>query len=164
VVITTASATTLTLPAGGSVSFPFNVSSLGTVSGPITLTLGPLPAGVTGTFTRSSVTASGVAVADSLTLSAAPAATAGLGPGRGIGALLACGIFALPFAGGRKRAGRFLCVLGLLLLAGLAGCAFSSTSVTGNPPGTSPVTSTVTLTASAPGATPAVTTLQLTVQ
>ena len=158
----------VTAGAGAPGTTQLTLSGLGTLGGPITFAVTGLPAGATCTFDNDSVDASGGPVVVTATLAVA-ARSASLrpdpdqGPFRwGTGALLGCGILALPLARRRRRFGLFLSLLALvggMVACGGGGGGGGGSTVTGTPAGSY----TVTITASSAGATAAAASLALTV-
>jgi uncharacterized protein (TIGR03118 family) len=186
------SATTLTVPRGGSAMLQLNVQPTNGFQAPVTLSASGLPAGATFQFSPASVTPQGgQSVLTQLTITAGSSSTGG-GPGPysisrlsgsglsgprlpggsaskvAAGAILPLGLLSLLPAIRRKRKGLGISamlggVFSLVLLSlSLAGCSGSKTNSTGPTP--VPVgTSTVTVTATS-GSLSHTTTFTLTVQ
>jgi hypothetical protein len=150
------------------------LGSLGPLGAPITFTTTGLPAGASITFDQTAVIVTNAPVVVNVTITTTPrlriiGRNQGSGEfpfgGFGAGALLGCGILAVPLAGRRRRFGVFLSALALLLAGGMTACTSHNTSkgATTGAAGTPAGTYSVVVTASAQGATPATSTIQLTV-
>jgi len=155
----------------GTASTTLTLSSLGTLGAPVTFTVSGLPAATTISFDNEAVTIAGAPVVVNVTLHTTPRLRiigqnlSGPYGGLGAGALLGCGILALPFARRKRRFGIFLSALALLLAGGMTACTSSNGSkgITTGAAGTPAGSYTVSVTASAQGATGVTSTIQLTV-
>jgi len=165
------SATTLTVPAGGSATLQLNVQPTNGFHAPVTFTASGLPSGATFQFSPASITPQGTqSVLTQLTITAGGTGGGGPGPysisrlsGPGLSggsglrvaaeAILPLGLFSLLPAIRRKRkglgistmlGGLFSLALLTLTLAGCSGSHSSSSVPTPTPVGTSTVTVTAT--------------------
>jgi YVTN family beta-propeller protein len=171
VVITVPPAPTVTVnPGNGVATTTLTLAGQGVVSNPVTLTATGLPTGATCTFSSSTVNLANGPAKVNVTITTTPTLqiiglNRGITPlgGLGASALFSCGIFVLPSRRSRKRLGRFLSAMVMVLMGGLMGCSGSSNSggITTGSAGTPAGTYTITLTASAQGAAAATTTFQL---
>jgi hypothetical protein len=124
---------------GGSVTYQFNVTPLyGSYPGVVNFAVSGLPAGTTGTFSPSSIPASGGAQTITLTLQTASATASNVAsPFNGKLASMALATLLLPFAGMRRlrrsrtKLGRMIC-LALLLLGGAISLGALNGCATGN--------------------------------
>ena len=164
----------LTVTRGQSTTATLTLDSSGGFTGPVTLGCSGLPTGATCAFSQSPVNLSGASTQVTLTISAGTTYTPPAGyqastTGRGMGIAMAA---VMPFAGlflfGAARRRRWpamvpMVLLGLAVVAGVAGCGGGSKTLTTGPLPTPTGTSQVTVTGTS-GAISQTTSISLTVQ
>ncbi len=164
----------LTVTRGQSATTMLTLDSSGGFTGPVTLGCSGLPTGATCAFSQSPITLTGASAQVTLTISAGTTYTPPAGyqastAGRGMGIAMAA---VMPFAGfllfGAARRRRWpavvpMLLLGLAVVAGIAGCGGGSKTISTGPLPTPTGTSQVTVTGTS-GAISQTTSISLTVQ